>query len=287
MTLRPSTRTGDLPTIRPLLAPMRLLLSVDSFVVFVAGVQLLLLATRTEQFFAWTIAPPITAAFLGAGYWASLPLVFVASRQTAWANARLAGPGILVFSALTLVATFMHLDRFHLQGSPYLTAQFAAWVWLIIYVLVPPLLLALMIMQARAPGIDPPRARPLPAWLRGMLLVEGAVLLGLGIYLFASPTSAPWPWELTPLTGRAVAAWLAGIGVIAAQAAWENDWGRVGAGLVAYGIFGVLQLVNLWRFQPAGGWGVAAVWLYAAFLISMVAVGIFALLTVLRGDNGP
>jgi hypothetical protein len=34
--------------------------------VLLAGLQLFVFATETDRFFAWTIASPLTAAFLGA-----------------------------------------------------------------------------------------------------------------------------------------------------------------------------------------------------------------------------
>jgi hypothetical protein len=36
---------------------------------FIASVQLFALVEQTDQSFSWTIAPPLMAAFLEAGYW--------------------------------------------------------------------------------------------------------------------------------------------------------------------------------------------------------------------------
>ena len=47
---------------------MRRMLYVAGCFVLIAGFQLFVLTDRTEDFFAWTIDPPLTAAFLGAGY---------------------------------------------------------------------------------------------------------------------------------------------------------------------------------------------------------------------------
>src|SRR5207249_10716137 len=37
--------------------------------------------TRTDHYFAWTIANPMTAAFLGAFYWTAIPLAFLSAGQ--------------------------------------------------------------------------------------------------------------------------------------------------------------------------------------------------------------
>ena len=58
----------------PTVPGMRRLLYVNSALVLVIGIPLSLLPARTGTFFAWTIHPPLTAAALGAGYWASFVL---------------------------------------------------------------------------------------------------------------------------------------------------------------------------------------------------------------------
>ena len=78
--------------VRELSLGMRGLLVAASVLVFLAGFQLFILTEQTEHYFAWTIQPPLTAAFLGAGYWSSFLLEFLASRERIWARARVAVP---------------------------------------------------------------------------------------------------------------------------------------------------------------------------------------------------
>src|SRR3989304_3339230 len=82
------------PTIRRLTMPMRRLLYAAAALVFLAGAQLFILGEQTATYFAWTVAPPFTAAFLGAAYWAAVPVQGIAGRQMAWAAARAPLPGI-------------------------------------------------------------------------------------------------------------------------------------------------------------------------------------------------
>jgi hypothetical protein len=56
---------------------------------------------QTETYFAWTIHPPLTAAVLGAGYWASFVLELLSARERLWARTRVAVPAVLLFSTLT------------------------------------------------------------------------------------------------------------------------------------------------------------------------------------------
>src|SRR5262245_33909235 len=91
--------------VKPLVPAMRWLLFAAAMLVFLAGLQLFVVTEHTGTYFAWTIANPLAAAFLGASYWASLSIEALAGRQAAWANARIAVPAVLVFTVLTLVAT--------------------------------------------------------------------------------------------------------------------------------------------------------------------------------------
>src|SRR5437870_5418344 len=124
---------GPASEVRPVIAPMRWLLYAASSLVFLAGLQLSLLTEQTDTYFAWTIAPPLTAAFLGAAYWAAVPVELIAARETVWAKARVAVPAIWLFTTLTLVATILHFGKFHFSSS-VASAQAAAWFWLAIYV---------------------------------------------------------------------------------------------------------------------------------------------------------
>jgi hypothetical protein len=253
---------------------MRSWFLIDSFLVFVTGIQCFLLSEFTARFFAWTINPPLTAAFLGASYWAALPLVFLAAQETVWARARIAVYGVLVFTSLTTIATLLHLDRFHLN-SPELLARLAAYAWLVVYIVVPPTLLALLWRQRAVPGGDPPRVAPLPSWVRGVFGLWALLMIPFGTLLSIAPaTFAPiWPWMLTPLTARAVGAWLVGIGIICAQAAWENDWLRLRGTMPGLALLGALQLIALARFPTTVNWANPLAWLYVAVLISLLVVG--------------
>jgi hypothetical protein len=255
---------------------MRRMLVAAGILVLGAGFQLYVFTGDTERFFAWTINPPLTAAFLGAGYWASCLLQFLASRERSWAGARVAVPAVLIFTTLTLVVTLVHLDRFHFQ-SGHASARIATWAWLAIYVGVPPVLLALLVRQLRTPGRDPARGKPLPRWLRSLLSLQAAALLGIGFSLLTTPEDAMaiWPWPLTPLTGRAIGAWLLGIGIAAAHVLYEDDWLRVRIAMRSFAALGMLHLVAVARYCGTFDWGDGRAWLYLLFLVTILGVGVY------------
>ncbi|HEU5086969.1 MAG TPA: hypothetical protein VFT99_05970, partial [Roseiflexaceae bacterium] len=167
---------------QPLTGGMRTMLYVASGLVFAVGMSLFLLTEQTDRYFAWTIDVALTAAFLGAAYWSACVLEFMAARRRLWADARVAVPAVIIFTALTLVVTLLHLDRFHF-GSPELITRAGTWFWLAVYASVPLIMTALLLPQQREPGTEPLVKAPMPGWIRLALMVIAVVLLLLGVAL--------------------------------------------------------------------------------------------------------
>jgi hypothetical protein len=253
---------------------MRRMLYVAGVFVLIAGFQLFVLSGQTEDYFAWTIDPPLTAAFLGAGYWSSAILELGSARRREWSRARLAMPAVLFFTTLTLVLSLVHIDRFH-------TDSVFGIAWLVVYGCFPVAMATILFLQLRAPGADAPAQRPLAGWVRLVLLAQAAILFALGIALFAAPVGAAslWPWPLTPLTGRAVGAWLLGTGFIAAQVAIDNARERVDVAMLSYAGFGALQLVAVARYADTPDWSALGAVAYLGFLACMTAVGLLGWFT--------
>jgi hypothetical protein len=130
----------------------------------------------------------------------------------------------------------------------------------------------------------------LPSWARIVAATQALGLLVLGAGLVVAPQTfdGAWPWQLTPLTGRIVGAWLVGLGLGAAHALYERDWARMLPATAMSLTFGVLQLVNLARFSDTPDWGTPQAWLYVAangVLIGFGAVGVAAARTADRGSR--
>jgi hypothetical protein len=280
-----ATVTGQLRTVS---RGTKALLSVFIALTAVATVVLYGLSGSTDKYFSWTIKPALTAAFLGAGYAAGLVLVVLGLRSRTWAQARAAVVTVAVFATLTLIATLLHLDKFHF-GAGGVVARFAAWFWLGVYVVVPVALIALIAHQQRAPGTDPERRDPVPSWLVIAFALQGLVMLVVGVALFVVPSTAKslWPWTLTPLTARVVAAWLIAFAVAAVLTVLERDLDRLAAGTVAYTVLGVLELLALPRFSGDVRWGSAAGIGYLVVLISVVPVGAAGWLAAARARRRP
>lgn len=171
------------------------------------GVGLYAVPGRTADYWAWTIKSPLTAAFFGAGYISAAFALCFAARAPSWERARIAAVSAFMLTTLALIATLLEWGTFNF-GSGGLT-EVVAWIWLAVYVALPPAVLVAFLRQerlARGAGDDP---AALPA-SRFVCAAAGVVLAVLGIGLFADWSSlvASWPWPLPPLPARVVGAWL-------------------------------------------------------------------------------
>jgi hypothetical protein len=177
---------------------------------------------------------------------------------------------------LTFVLTLMHLSLFHFHADSSI-ARGAAYLWFVIYAVDPPLVLLAWILQVRKPGFDPPRPTRLPVWFRATIGIQALIVLSVGIAMFIVPGTARvmWPWPLTPLTARAVSAWLIGLGVVIATAYYENDWWRIRPATGAYAALGFFQLIALARYGDEVSWRDPSARLYAVVLASAMLVGVY------------
>jgi hypothetical protein len=173
------------------------------------GVFLYFFPRSAETDYAWSIVPPVNAAFIGAGFLAgTLATGLVLFAATRWRSLQTLPPALWVLATTLLVATLIHEDRFKWDYAP-------TWMWLIVYAGVPFVLPVLVLRQQRVAEPEPP-ADPGLRPVRALSAVCGAVLVIGAAALYIAPVDVgdEWPWALTPLLGRAVAAWYAMVGTM-------------------------------------------------------------------------
>ncbi len=190
-----------------------------------------LLYVRSElaaDLFAWVIKPRITAMLLGSAYLGGV--VFFASVLFArrWHRVALGVPAVATFASLLLVTTAIHLDLFTFD-------RVAGWVWTLIYVVAPPLVVIAWVLNRRLdPGPGPGDALVPPAVVR-LLLVIGFGAMAFAVALYVVPTAFVdlWPWKLTPLSARVQAPMLCLPGVLAIGIALDRRRSSLRAPLLA------------------------------------------------------
>lgn len=233
---------------------------------FIAGFQLFILSEQTDVYFAWTISLPLTAAFMGAGYWAAMGIAYMNWWETATVAARSAGLTSIAATLILGIATFLHLDKFHLNSPAPLT-RFVTWVWIIVYVVTPFIFLWIWIAYGRVRD-ETMGAKPFPAWVRAGNLFQAVVTLPIGAFLFLAPVSIIpfWPWELTPLTARAVSAWFIAYGLACLTVNRENNTSNTLGAQISLFAFCALELIALARYFPSFDLSKPLAWAYLLVL---------------------
>src|SRR5262249_3609270 len=119
-----------------------------------------------------------------------------------------------VLATSLLAATIIHNDRFKFDYPP-------TWVWTIVYAGVP-FAVPYLVWRQRQNAEPEPEADAALNPLRVISALVGAFVLVGAIALFAAPVDLGkhWLWPLTPLLGRAVAAWYALFGTMLVSCAF-------------------------------------------------------------------
>ncbi|MGB4776946.1 MAG: hypothetical protein WBP48_01115, partial [Microbacterium sp.] len=114
----------------------------------VAVVILFGFPSRTEELFAWAIAPPLSAYLLASAYVGGIWFFGCTAFARSWDAVRHGFPAVVVFAGALLVATLLHLDRFS-RNLPFV-------VWLVLYATTPFLVAAVAVIQRRRAAALPP-----------------------------------------------------------------------------------------------------------------------------------
>ena len=171
---------------------------------------LFLVPDRTDTLFSWTITPTMSARLMGAGYISGAYIFTRVALGTSWRSVRAPMLGLAVFSVITLATTLLHLDRFHHGTFPFV-------LWTGLYALLTIVMFPLWFANERIRreptiGGDP----TVPRRIRFAAAAAGIGAWGLALAMFLVPdlVASVWPWQLTPLTARASAAWYAVAGTV-------------------------------------------------------------------------
>jgi len=208
-----------------------------------AFIVLFLLPGQTDRRFAWTIHPSMTAMLMGAGYGSAIYFFVRVLTERRWHRVGLGFLPITVFTWMMLGTTFLHWGRFRHGSFP-----FDLWFW--IYLITPVLVPAVWLVNRRHdPGSLEARDARFEAPVSRALIATGVVLVAVAAWMYIDPEGvvAVWPWGLSTLTARAIAAFVAlpGLGWLAIAADGRWSAARVMIETTALGL--VLLLVAVAR----------------------------------------
>jgi hypothetical protein len=195
----------------------------------------------TGRLFAWTIHPRLTPMVLGSVYLGGAFFFVLAVRAREWHTIKAGFPPVTAFATLMGIATLLHWDKFSHH-------HVAFWLWVGLYFTTPFLVLGVWLANRRREAPVAPGEPLLPARLATVIGVVGVLASLTSVFVFVAPARAIaiWPWLLTPLTARVMAAIFA-LGCTAVGAFTERRWSclrimlRVEILMLALILIGVLR----------------------------------------------
>jgi hypothetical protein len=206
----------------------------------VAFVLLYLFPDDTARLWSWPIKGTMTPMVLASAYLGGSWFFLRVQWEPRWHAMKVGFPAVALFATLLGIATIVHWDKFSHD-------KVAFWIWAALYFVAPFLVVAAWVLNQRyaaPPRPDEPRLGPLSRTAVGLAGVA-ALVTGAAMFLFPDAWIEHWPWFLTPLTCRVVAAILclgsAGIGV------WlDPRWSTLGLMLeVAIIMLGLMLLAGV------------------------------------------
>jgi hypothetical protein len=225
----------------------------------------------TATSFAWPIKPDVMAAALGAFYLATATVLVLSFAGKSWQQVRTLVLPSVAFSTTMLIATVLHWDKFS-HGT------LAFYLWLASYVAPPPIFVALYLWhQRRSAPVGTVPSEPLSGGLRRYLSVNGLALVAFALVCFVAPKLliAIAPWKVTPLTGRALCAWLLGLGAMQLWMARENDWARIRLATPVFLALPLTQAIQLARFPAEIDGSNALLWVLGLdMVLTAVLLGV-------------
>lgn len=248
-----------------------------------AAFLLLVLPGGTEQHFAWTIDPPITAMLLGSAYAGGIWFFAQVATQRRWHRVRHGFPAVLVFSTLVSASTFLHWDRFHFGHISFFT-------WVALYLTTPLLVLVAIIVNLREDDGAPEAEEEvtIPAPWRYVLALVGAAASVTGLVLFAVPSLliGAWAWDVTPLTARIVGAVLTLPGLVNVWMLWDSRWSAFRrvfqAQLVSLACIVIALVVRVGDLE----WSRPSSWVFTIGIVASAAVYVMFYLSLERRRRG-
>jgi hypothetical protein len=180
---------------------------------------------------------------MGAGYGSAIYFFVRVLTQRRWHRVTLGFLPTTVFTWMMLGATLLHWDRFRHGSAPFLL-----WFW--VYLLTPIVVPGVWLLnRVHDPRTLEERDAVFPVWTRAVMAAAGIGMAAIAAWMYVAPGAAAtvWPWPLTPLTARAVAAFAALPAVAWVAMAVDGRWSAARVMLVTIALGLVLLLIAVAR----------------------------------------
>lgn len=174
--------------------------------------------TDTRLLFAWPVQPTISAMVLGSAYLGGAYFFVRVTMAREWHTVKGGFLPVALFASLMGVSTALHWAKFNHD-------HVAFWLWTLLYFTTPFLIVGVWLRNRRHDPATAPSDVLLPRSAAVVIAAVGGLAVGMGGLLYLAPAwvAGWWPWHLTPLTGRVLAAVLC-LGSAGLGATLDRRW---------------------------------------------------------------
>jgi hypothetical protein len=237
-------------------------------VLVAAFIILYLFPEDVGSLFAWPIKPHLSARMLGATYLGGAYFFTRAALSRQWHRVRLGLIPVTVFAGIMGIATILHWDKFT-------HANFAFMLWAFLYFTLPFVIPVVWYFNQRANRGDPVDKER--RFSKGLRLAIGGVglvmMLASAILLIAPELMIPtWPWTLSALTARVMAAMFALPGLVGLGVAMDGRWSSASIIFQAQGVAIAFFLLAIGLNQDEIQWGQAGSWIFLGSLLLVIGL---------------
>jgi hypothetical protein len=235
-------------------------------ILIAAFLILYLFPNDSGRLFAWPIKPPMSAMMLGATYLGGAYFFTRVALSRQWHTVRLGLIPVTTFAGIMGIATILHWDKFT-------HGHFSFMLWAFLYFTLPFVIPLVWYLNQRANRGQ--RAGTEKQFSNGLRLATGALgaimLLSSAILLIFPQFMIPiWPWTLSPLTARVMAAMFALPGLVGLGVAIDGRWSSASIIFQAQAIAILFFLLAIVLDRDELQWNQLRSWIFLASLLMVV-----------------
>jgi hypothetical protein len=233
-----------------------------------AFIMLFIFPNDSGLLFAWPIAPTMSAMMLGATYLGGAYFFTRVVLSREWHTIKLGLIPVSAFAGILGIATLLHWDRFTHGHISFI-------LWAFLYFTLPFVIAAVWFINSRSAQDSPSTAeQKFPVWLRLSLGGVGAVMVAASLVMLLAPqVMIPlWPWTLTPLTARVLAAMFVLPGLVGIGVARDGRWSASRIIFQAQVVSIVLFFAAMLRARAEIDWSSWGIWTFLGGLLLVLVL---------------
>ena len=262
---QPLSSSGD-----RILIITRVLAVIIAPILLAAFIMLYFFPNHSGDLFAWPIKPPMTAMMLGATYLGGVYFFTRVAFARQWHTVQLGFLPVSAFAGYMGIATVLHWDKF---THGFISFQ----LWALLYFILPFVIPVVWSLNQRANAQEAPSLEArFSRSLRLAIATVGGVLVtaSLTLLIFPQVMIPLWPWALTPLTARSLAAMFVLPGWVGLGVAADGRWSAASIIFQAQSISIVLFLIAMGFNRTEIQWHQWGIWAFlAGLLLVLLLIG--------------